>query len=113
MLSKSDIAAVAVLAAGLSVANITRIVWQQGPMLDARGMAIPAQAWTPQPFVEDPADRERDRNDAYLRRKAAERERAFQQQQRQQAEERRDLRLEKHLDADRRMGESRPRWQGR
>jgi hypothetical protein len=32
------------------------------------------QAWTPQPFVEDPADRERDRNDAYLQRKAVERE---------------------------------------
>jgi hypothetical protein len=41
-----------------------------------------------QPPVEDPADRERDRNDAYLQRKAQERERGFQQQH-QQAEERR------------------------
>jgi|SRR5215213_5696691 len=107
MLSKSDIAAVAVLAAGISVADIAWIVRQQSPVLDARGMAIPAQAWTPQPFVGDPADRERDRNDAYLQRKAAEREHGFQQQQRQQAEERRDLRLERRLD------EGRPRWSGR
>ena len=62
-------------------------------MPGAEGLAIPAQAWTP--LVEDPADRERDRNDAYLQRKAAERE--FQQQQRQQADDRRDLRLELRL----------------
>jgi hypothetical protein len=76
-------------------------------------MAIPAQAWTPQPLAEDPAYRERDRNDAHLQRKAAERERAFQHQQRQLAEERRELRLEKRLDAERRMERDRPGWQGR
>jgi hypothetical protein len=61
-------------------------VRQQSPVPGAGGKAVPAQVWTPQPFVEDPADRERDRNDAYLQRKAQERERGFQQQQRQQAE---------------------------
>ena len=39
-------------------------------------------------------------------------ERGFQQQQRQQAEERYDLRLEWRLDADRRMEQGRPGWQG-
>jgi hypothetical protein len=104
MLSRHDMAAVAVLAVGLSVADIAWVVRQQGPIPDAGGIAVPVQAWTPQPFVEDPADRERGRNDAYLQRKAQERERSFQQQQRQQADDRRDLRLERRLDADRRMG---------
>ena len=49
----------------------------------------------------------------WLDRKAMERERGFQQQQRQQAEERRDLRLERRLDADRRMEQGRPGWPGR
>jgi hypothetical protein len=40
---------------------------------------------------------------AWLDRKAAERERAFQLQQREQSQERRDLRLERRLDADQRM----------
>src|SRR3954453_4789617 len=84
MLGTSGLVAVAVLAVGLNVADIARGVWQQGPMPGARGRAISAQAWTPP--VEDPADRERDRNNAYLQRKAAEREHGFQQQQRQQAE---------------------------
>ena len=87
MLGTSGLVAVAVLAVGLNVADIARVVRQQGPMPGAEGLAIPAQAWTP--LVEDPADRERDRNDAYLQRKAAEREREFQQQQRQQADDRR------------------------
>ncbi len=42
-----------------------------------------------------------------------ERKRAFHQQQRQQAEERHDLRLERRLDADRRMEQDRPGWPGR
>jgi hypothetical protein len=87
-------------------------VRQKSPTPGAGGGAVTAQGWTPQPFVEDLADRERDRNDAYLQRKAAERERAFRDQQRQQAEERRDLRLEKRLDADRRMEQDRPGWSG-
>ena len=101
MLGTSGLVAVAVLAVGLSVADIARVVRQQSPMPGAGGGAVPAQVWAPQPLVEDPADRERDRNDAYLQRKAAERE--FQQQQRQQADDRRDLRLERRLDGDRRM----------
>jgi hypothetical protein len=70
-------------------------------MPGAGGIAVPVQNWAPP--VEDPADRERDRNDAYLQHKAQERERGFQQQQRQQADDRRDLRLERRLDADRRQ----------
>jgi|SRR3954454_6311791 hypothetical protein len=111
MLGASGLVAVAVLAVGLNVADIARGVWQQGPMPGARGRAISAQAWTPP--VEDPADRERDRNNAYLQRKAAEREHGFQQQQRQQAEERRDLRLERRLDAERHIKQDRPGWPGR
>jgi hypothetical protein len=42
-----------------------------------------------------------------------ERERVFQQQQRQQADDRRDLRLERRIDADRRIERDRPGWQGR
>ena len=102
-LSSSDVAAIAVVVVGLSVPDIARVVRQQSPVPGAGGRAVPVQAWTPQPLVEDPADRERDRNDAYLQRKAKEREHGFQQQQRQQAEERRDLRLECRLDADRRQ----------
>lgn len=100
-------AAIAVLAVGLSVPDIARIVRQQKPMPGAGGKAVPAQVWTPLPLVEDPADRERDRNEASLQRKALEREHGFQQQQRQPAEERRDLRLE------RRMEQDRPGWPGR
>jgi hypothetical protein len=66
MLGTSGLVAVAVLAVGFNVADIARVVRQQGPMPGAEGLAIPAQAWTP--LVEDPADRERDRNDAYLQR---------------------------------------------
>jgi hypothetical protein len=94
-LSSSDVAAIAVV--GLSVPDIARVVRQQSPVPGAGGRAVPVQAWTPQPLVEDPADRERGRNDAYLQRKAQERERGFQQQQRQQADDRRDLRLERRL----------------
>jgi hypothetical protein len=111
MLGTSGLVAVAVLAVGLNVADIARVVRQQGPMPGAGGRAISTQAWTPP--VEDPADREKDRNDAYLQRKAAERERRFQQQQRQQADDRRDLRLELRLDADRRMERDRRGWPGR
>jgi hypothetical protein len=91
MLGASGLVAVAVLAVGLSVADIARVVRQQSPVPGAGGRAVPAQVWTPQPFVEDPADRERDRNDAYLRR---------------------DLRLERRLDAERRMERDRPGWPG-
>ena len=49
----------------------------------------------------------------WLDRKAAERERSFQQQQRQQTDDRRDLRLERRLDAERRMEPDRPGWSGR
>ena len=80
MLGASGPVAVAVLAVGLSVADIARVVRQQSPMPGAGGGAVPAQVWAPQPLVEDPADRERDRNDAYLQRKAQERERDFQPQ---------------------------------
>ena len=113
MLGASGLGAVTVLATGIGVSDIARIAQQQGPLSDAWGRATFIQAWAPQPFVGDPADRERDRNDAFLQRKAQEREHGFQQQQRQQAEERRDLRLERRLDADRRMERDRPGWPGR
>ena len=92
MLGASGLVAVAVLTTGIGVSDIARIAQQQGPLSDAWGRATFIQAWTPQPFVEDPADRERDRNDAYLRR---------------------DLRLERRLDAERRMERDRPGWPGR
>jgi hypothetical protein len=113
MLSSFDLAAIAVVAVGLSVTEITRVVRQQSPMPGTGGRTILAQAWPPQPFAEDPANRERGRNDAYLQRKAQERERAFRDQQRQQGDDRRDLRVERRLDADRRMEQGRPGWPGR
>jgi hypothetical protein len=103
MLVTSSLVAVAVLTTGIGAADIARIAQQQGPMPDTWGAAALVQVWAPQPLVEDPADRERDRNDAYLQRKATEREREFQQQQRQQGEDRRELRLERRLDANQRM----------
>ena len=87
MLGASGLVAVTVLTTGIGVSDIARIAQQQGPLSDAWGRATFIQAWAPQPLVEYPADRERDRNDAYLQRKAMERERDFQQQQ---AEERRN-----------------------
>jgi hypothetical protein len=108
MLSTSDLAAIAVLAAGIGVANIARIARQQELTLDVWGMVIPAQSWGVQPRRDAP---EIEEGRAWLDRKAAERERAFQQQQ--QAEERRDLRLERRLDADRRMERDRSGWPGR
>ena len=116
MLGASGLVAVTVLTTGIGVPDIARVVRQQSPMPGVGGRAVPVQVWTPQPLVEDPADRERGRNDAYLRRKAVERERGFQHQQRQQADDRRDLRLERRLDADRRLpreGEGRLGWPSR
>ena len=83
--------------------DIARIVRQHSPISGAGGGAVLAQAWAAHPFVRDPADRERGRNDAFLQRKAMERERGFQQQQRLQADDQRDLRLKRRLDADRRL----------
>src|SRR3712207_6726712 len=104
MLSSTALTAIAVVATGIGAADIARIAQHQGPMsAHPQGMTLLVQDWTPQPRIEDPADRERDRNDAFLQRKAAEREHAFQQQQRGQAQDRRELRLERRLDADRRM----------
>lgn len=50
----------------LSPSDIARIVRQHSPMLDAGGRIVLAQAWAPQPFAGNPADRERGRNDALL-----------------------------------------------
>ena len=59
----------------------------------------------------DPPDIQAGRD--WLDRKAQTREREFQQQQREQAQERHDLRLERRLDADRRMERDRLGWPGR
>jgi DNA-binding transcriptional MerR regulator len=104
MLSTSDMAAIAVLATGLSVANIARIVRHE-PTPDAWALAQYSEPRLDAPEIED--------NRFWLERKAAERERAFQAQQRQQAEERRELRWERRLDAGRQRERERPGWPGR
>jgi hypothetical protein len=58
MLGASGLVAVTVLTTGIGVSDIARIAQQQGPLSDAWGRATFIQAWAPQPFAEDPADRE-------------------------------------------------------
>jgi hypothetical protein len=86
-----------VVAAGIGAADIVRLAQHLE--------LLPIQLSPPRPV--DPAIQD-DRR--WLERKAEDRERAFQQQQRQQAEERRDLRWEQRLDADRRPERDRPGW---
>jgi hypothetical protein len=90
-----------VVAAGIGAADIVRLTQQ--PQI------LPVQQWRPAPRPAPEISEGR----AWLDRKAAERERAFQQQQRQQAEERRDLRLERRLEADRRIERDWQGWPGR
>jgi hypothetical protein len=75
-------------------------------------LAMASRPARPQSYQQPPVP-EIQEGRAWLERKAAERERAFQLQQRQQAEERRDLRSERRLDADRRIERDRPGWPGR
>jgi hypothetical protein len=86
----SHVTAMVVVAAGIGAADIVRLTQHLE--------LLPIQLSAPRPV--DPAIQD-DRR--WLERKAEDREHAFQQQQRQQAEERRDLRWERRLDADRRL----------
>ena len=101
MLRIPHVSAMVVVAAGIGAADIVRLAQQ--PEIQQ------VQQWVPAPRPDPEIQAGRD----WLDRKAQERERAFQQQQRQQADDRRDLRLEKRLDADRRMEQDRPGWLGR
>jgi hypothetical protein len=103
MLSTSDLAVIAVLAAGIDVADIVRIAQQQpSEILLAQLMPVMPAPQQPHPDIQAGRD--------WLDRKSADREREFLQQQRQRGEERRDLLLERRLDAARglrREGDSR------
>ena len=101
MLRISHVSAMVVVAAGIGATDIARLAQQ--PEI------LPVQQWVPAPRPDPEIQAGRD----WLDRKAAEREHGFQQQQRQQAEERHDLRLERRLDADRRLERDRPGWPGR
>jgi hypothetical protein len=89
------IIAMVVVAAGISSADIVRLTQQPEIQL---AQLMPA----PRPDPDTQAGRD------WLDRKATARERDFQQQQREQAEERRDLRLERRLDADQRLRRDTP-----
>jgi hypothetical protein len=95
MLSTSDLAVIAVLAAGIDVADIVRIAQQQQPSEILPAQLMPVMPAPQQPHPDIQAGRD------WLDRKSADREREFLQQQRQRGEERRDLLLERRLDANR------------
>jgi hypothetical protein len=95
MLSTSDLAVIAVLAAGIEVADIVRIAQQQQPSEILPAQLMPVMPAPQQPHPDIQAGRD------WLDRKSADREREFLQQQRQRGEERRDLLLERRLDANR------------
>ena len=101
MLRIPHVSAMVVVAAGIGAADIVRLAQQ--PEI------LPVQQWVPAPRPDPEIQAGRD----WLDRKTIERERAFRDQQRQQADDRRDLRLERRLDPDRRMEQGRPGWQGR
>ena len=94
-LSFSDLAAIAVLAAGIGVADIVRIAQQQQPSEILRAQLMPVMPAPRQPDPDIQAGRD------WLDRKSADRERESLRQQRQRAEERRELLLERRLDANR------------
>ena len=101
MLRIPHVSAMLIVAGGIGAADIVRLAQQ--PEI------LPVQQWVPAPRPDPEIQAGRDWRD----RKASERERVFQQQQRQQADDRRDLRLERRLDADRRIERDRPGWPGR
>ena len=96
MLRIPHVSAMVVVATALCAADIVRL--PQQPEI------LPVQQWVPAPRPDPEIQAGRD----WLDRKAQNREREFQQQQRQQADDRRDLRLERRLDAERRMERDRP-----
>ena len=100
MLRIPHVSAMVVVAAGIGAADIVRLTQQ--PEIQQ------IQQWAPAPRPDPEIQAGRD----WLDRKAMERERSFQQQQqqRQQADDRRDMRLERRLDAERRMEQDRPGW---
>jgi len=104
MLRIPHVSTMVVVATGLCAADIVRLTQQ--PEI------LPVQQWVPAPRPDPEIQAGRD----WLDRKAQNREWEFQQQQRQQAEERRDLRLERRLDANqriRREGEGPLGWPSR
>ena len=101
MVKIPHVTAMVIVAAGIGAVDIVRLAQQ--PEI------LPVQQWVPAPRPDPEIQAGRD----WLDRKAMEREHGFQQQQRQQADDRRDLRLERRLDADRRIERDRPGWQGR